>query len=908
MTSSTSGSTSDKGPPTVVQPVPPKRVPLQRKLSVGIIIALSVITLFFVMTTALFRDIERFVDLILTPDIRIARLYERCGNLWNQIDDQVAISLADISRVGPLINEELLAKFEGTLAELDGIVTIPERRVEFLELTRLAASYTHQLAELDRHNRRRGEITRIDAQKRTKAAQAISARTTELSKRFKRMLEDATTTLNSPEFQQSLGNTSSMLTTISKIEKDLQVVEAEIGLYVVKKADSVAFSGAVPSRINLPDRIQKRLQSILGLLTRSLEETNSPIQKRVLGKIHSSINDFKASFLDLREMLERPDSEKIEIDDLLTASIETIKLVFEEGQRLIASEADAFWFRIHATSTDLVTETKRDFYLSFVFLAVALGSGLYILFTFPRRVAEPLQQLKKQVRQFKLGDSYELEPIESESEEIYSLGESFRTLTRDLSEQAKINKDYLKTIPELTDIFREFEVTRNEHGDGEQEFSSDIDRKVRFETAVGKVLSLLRERLPSIGLLKVMIRGTGPTNQPGYWRLGEPVMSDEFRNSPEFAPYMASVGTPVTQKHAPSLEFIPASEGLTGGYFEDMKDAKISTDDGSFFRKTYNINSIQDNPLLRKRTYEQGLEGSLHLEPLKPPESDSDEYSRLMQPEYLGVLFVYFPEPDTMLSLQDMSFIKIIADQISALIETDNLLKEKDSKERIEYQLSMAKEIQGNLLPRATPNVPGVKICSVSKSAGEVGGDYYDFFELGPHRFGIVIADVSGKNVPAAIIMTVFKMTLSMMDLAKLSAAGVLVKANEIIQKHITPDRFITAMYVIIDTETGDIELACAGHNPAILARPKGEPKLGIHTAKGIPLGIMDMAYETKKFTMQPGDMLVMYTDGVTEARNPEGEEYEESRLKRFLSDPRSTDPAAALLDSVIQFIGDAEQ
>ncbi len=870
--------------------------------------ALSVITLFFVMTTALFRDIERFVDLILTPDIRIARLYERCGNIWNQIDDQVAISLADISRVDPLINEELISKFEGTLAELDGIVTIPARRAEFLKLTRLAASYTHQLTELDRHNRRRGEITRLDAQKRTKAAQAISARTTELSKRFKRMLEDATSTLNSPEFQQSLGNTSSMLTTISKIEKDLQVVEAEIGLYVAKKADSISFSGASPSRINLPDRIQKRLQSILGLLTRSLEETNSPLQKRVLGKIHTSINDFKSSFLDLREMLERPDSEKIEIDDLLTGSLDRIKRVFGEGQRLITSEADAFWFRIHTTSTGLVTETKRDFYISFVFLAVALGSGLYILFTFPRRVAEPLQQLKKQVRQFKLGDSYDLKPIESDSEEIYSLGESFCTLTRDLSEQAKINKDYLKTIPELTDIFREFEVTRNEHGKGEQEFGSDAERKVRFETAIGKVLSLLRERLPSIGLLKVMIRGNGPANQPGYWRLGEPVMSDEFKNSSEFGPYVASVGTPGNQKFAPSPEFIPASEGLTGGYFEDMKDAKISTDDGSFFRKTYNINSIQDNPLLRKRTYEQGLEGSLHLEPLKPPESDADEYIFLKQPEYLGVLFVYFPEPDTMLSLQDMSFIKIIADQISALIETDSLLKEKASKERIEYQLSMAKEIQGNLLPRATPTVPGVRISSVSKSAGEVGGDYYDFFELGPHRLGIVIADVSGKNIPAAIIMTVFKMTLSMMDLDKLSASGVLVKANEIIQKHITPDRFITAMYVIIDTETGKIELACAGHNPAILVRQKGEPKLGIHTAKGIPLGIMDMPYEPKTFTMQPGDMLVMYTDGVTEARNPDGEEYEESRLKRFLSDRRSTDPAAALLDNVIQFIGDAEQ
>lgn len=860
------------------------------------------------MTTALFRDIERFVDLILTPDIRIARLYERCGNLWNQIDDQLAISIADHSRVEPLITEESIAKFEGTLAELDGLVTIPARRAEFLKLTRLASSYTRQLAELDRHNRRRGEITRLDAQKRTKAAQAISARTTDLSRRFKRMLDDSTATLNSPEFQQSLGNTSSMLTTISKIEKDLQVVEAEINLYVAKKADSVSVSSVSTARLNLPDRIQKRLQSILGLLTRSLEETNSPLQTRVLGKIRMSINDFKSSFLDLREMLERPDSEKIEIDDLLAATLEGIERAFEEGQHLISAEADAFWSRIHATSTNLVSETKRDFYLSIVFLVVALGSGLYMLFTFPRRVAEPLQLLKKQVRNFKLGDSQNIEPIESDSEEIFSLGESFSNLTRDLDEQAKINKDYLKTIPELTDIFREFEVTRNEERKTEQEIGSGADRKIRFETAVGKVLSLLKDRLPAIGLLKVMVRGTGPMDQLGYWRLGEPVMSDEFRGSSEFELYSSSVGTPIDMKSAPSPEFIPESEGLTGGYFEDMKDAKIPTDDGSFFRKTYNINSIQDNPLLRKRKFEQGLQGSLHLEPLKPPESDTDEYSRLKLPEYLGVLFVYFPEPDTMLSLQDMSFIKIIADQLSALIETDNLLKEKETKQKIDYQLSMAKEIQGNLLPRRTPDVHGLRISSGSRSAGEVGGDYYDFFDLGSHRLGIVIADVSGKNIPAAIIMTVFKMTLSMMHLENLSASEALVTANGIIQKHITPDRFITALYVIIDTISGEVELGCAGHNPAFLVRPKGEPKLEVHTAKGIPLGIIDMAYESKKITMRPGDMLVMYTDGVTEARNTEGCEYGESKLKRFLSDHRAAEPAAALLEDVLRFIGEAEQ
>lgn len=900
MTSSTSGSTSNEGQSSPTPSASLKRVTLQRRLSVGIITALAVIALFFVMTTALFRDIERFVDLILTPDIRIARLYERCGNVWNQIDEQLTLNLGDLSRLDRLVSEELIAKFEGTLAELDGIVTIPARRAEFIKLTRLAGSYTRQLAELEHHTRRRGEITRRDVQRRTTAAQAISARTTDLTKRFKRMLDDSTATLNSPEFQLSLGNTSSMITTISKIEKDLQVVEAEIGLYVAKRAMQESNSGSVPSRISLPDRIQKRLQSVLGLLTRSIEEAHSPVQTRVLGKIRSSIHDFKTAFLDLREMLERPDSEKIEIDDLLTNSLERIETVFDGGQHLITAEADTFWTRIHSTSANLVAETKRDFYLSLVFLAVALSAGLYTLFFFPRRVAKPLQLLKNQVKNFRLGDSPDMATIQSDSEEIFSLGESFKNLALDLHGQAQINKTYLKTIQELTEIYRDLE--------SDKVAGVGSDTKARLEKAVGKVLRLLMETLPGIGLLKVMLTGKSNNRISGFTRIGDPELSEEFRRSPEFLPYAASTGWPVEQKLGPGEEFLPWQEGLTCWYFENMPGCQSSSDDGSFFRKTYPIPSIRDNPVLRERTHEQGLQGSLVLEPLKAPLLASDS-SPLAMPDHVGALFVYFPEPDTMLSLQDISFIKIIADQLSALIETDKLLMETEKQRKLEYQLSLASEIQENLLPQFTPSVPRLKISRVSKSAGEVGGDYYDFFDLGPNRIGIVIADVSGKNVPAAIIMTVFKMTLSTMELRKLSAADVLRKANEIIQKNITTDRFITAMYVIIDSETGSVELACAGHNPVIVVtRRQGSLSLEEHTAKGIPLGITDMPYESTTFSMQPGDMLVMYTDGVTEARNLEGDEYGGNSLRRFLGRPRSPDPAEALLADVKGFTGDADQ
>ncbi|HOY68675.1 MAG TPA: hypothetical protein PLP29_17490, partial [Candidatus Ozemobacteraceae bacterium] len=401
VTSSISGSTSNPGPVQTPAGETVQRITLQRRLTVGIVAALTVITLFFVLTTALFRDIERFIDRTLTPDISIARLYERFGDLWNQIDDQLATNLADHARQEPLVSEELLGRFQGTLLQLDTLVTRPEHRAALIELTRLEASYTRQLRELEHHSRRRGEIARRDGQRRLSAGQSISSRTNELSRKIRRMNDELPRALNDPEFRQLLGSATPLLTTISRIEKDLQIVEAEIRLYMAQKTEP---GRSVPGRLALPDRIQNRLQAVLGLIVKSIEGSKSPLHTRVFGNIRSNIIEFKTSFQDLRDLLERPDSEKIEIDDLLSGARERMITVFAAGQAIIARQAESFWNRIHETSSGLVIEARRDFYATLVFLLLALVGGVYIAVTFPGRIAGPLQQLKKQMKGYRLGD------------------------------------------------------------------------------------------------------------------------------------------------------------------------------------------------------------------------------------------------------------------------------------------------------------------------------------------------------------------------------------------------------------------------------------------------------------------------------------------------------------------------
>ena len=142
------------------------------------------------------------------------------------------------------------------------------------------------------------------------------------------------------------------------------------------------------------------------------------------------------------------------------------------------------------------------------------------------------------------------------------------------------------------------------------------------------------------------------------------------------------------------------------------------------------------------------------------------------------------------------------------------------------------------------------------------------------------------------------------MELNHMSAGEVLSRANRIIAKNITNDRFITAMYAIIDSGTGKVELASAGHNPAFVSSGRGHDLiLREKSVKCLPLGILeDYEYQSITFDLIPGDLLLLYTDGVTEARNTEEEEFGESRLKRFLSRPRGANPAEDLLKEIYDF------
>ena len=194
----------------------------------------------------------------------------------------------------------------------------------------------------------------------------------------------------------------------------------------------------------------------------------------------------------------------------------------------------------------------------------------------------------------------------------------------------------------------------------------------------------------------------------------------------------------------------------------------------------------------------------------------------------------------------------------------------------------MAHEIQTRLLPSAPPALDRLELAGLSIPARQVGGDYFDYLVLDQGLIGLAIADVSGKGAPAALLMSSFRASLRTQDLATLGPAEVLGRLNRFIHASVDPGKFITAFLGVIDPATGTMRYANAGHDPPLVVKEDGV--IEELTGGGLILGMLpQIAYEEAQAELALGSLIAVFTDGVTEAQNTEGEFFGTERLRETL-------------------------
>lgn len=203
-------------------------------------------------------------------------------------------------------------------------------------------------------------------------------------------------------------------------------------------------------------------------------------------------------------------------------------------------------------------------------------------------------------------------------------------------------------------------------------------------------------------------------------------------------------------------------------------------------------------------------------------------------------------------------------------------------QEKLAHELEIARQIQASLLPKALPVIPGWQVATHWQPARAVGGDFYDFTEYPDGRVGLVIADVSGKGVPAALVMATTRSVFRASAERLVAPGAVLERVNEVLSADMPPKMFVTCLYMLLDPASGALEFANAGHNLPCLCSPEGVVEL---RATGMPLGLLPgMAYEQVQARLTSDDALLMYSDGLVESHNPDREMFGMGRLHACLA------------------------
>ncbi len=302
------------------------------------------------------------------------------------------------------------------------------------------------------------------------------------------------------------------------------------------------------------------------------------------------------------------------------------------------------------------------------------------------------------------------------------------------------------------------------------------------------------------------------------------------------------------------------------------------------------VQDVLDDQILRAR--ESIVAGGVRSFMAAPLQTDE---------RVIGLLYVDASHFTRSFSRDDLNLLTVMANVAAMRIEHARLAEVEAAEKRMAIDLAQAAEIQRQRLPDNAPEVAGLDLAGHTASCRTVGGDYYDFLPLPGGRIAVLVADVTGKGMPAALMMMDVQARVRIMTADPHDAAGFVDRLNRSLAGACPSNRFITMFLCVLDAATGELTYCNAGHNPPLLVRANG--KIEELCEGGPVLGLpFRFVYQQGQCELREGDMLALFSDGVTEAEDPAGEEFGSDRLGATLAQRRG-EPAQALIDAVIRSV-----
>lgn len=276
----------------------------------------------------------------------------------------------------------------------------------------------------------------------------------------------------------------------------------------------------------------------------------------------------------------------------------------------------------------------------------------------------------------------------------------------------------------------------------------------------------------------------------------------------------------------------------------------------------------------------------------------------LIQGETKGLMIIGKKMNNEEFSNENLQFIEALGNIAISALENDRLFHEELEKKKLESEMLLALEIQRNLLPKILPEIKGFQLYGTSHPSRLVGGDYFDFIETGNGKYLITIADVSGKGMPAALLMANVQAVLRVLAPLSISLKELINRLNAVVYQNTSPDKFVTIFCAYLDTNSKTLEYINAGHNPPIYI--ENNNKISYLNEGGLILGITEnpFEYEVGSINISNNSLIICYTDGVTEALKETGEEYGVERLQQLV-ESNSNENVKDLADLIISDVNE---
>jgi len=636
------------------------------------------------------------------------------------------------------------------------------------------------------------------------------------------------------------------------------------------------FRVSTPSLGDIPEKA--RHPGVFRVSTPSLGDMATQSAQADADKtFEANISAMQSGFGKLRKLSENRSMERVNLEESINTVHNELKMLRESGITLCGIEAEALWQGIDSDTEQLLKQIHETHLLRMIILGIsffiAIGGLLFLI----RMITVPLDRLRNRFSHLLPGIS--VEPIPpSGLVEVDELENSFLAMAKRVNDGIRLHGGYISSLAQMWKA-----ISSLHNGSAKSESPSGEGLKAGMH----QLLVLLGNQLPALAMVKVMTRNNGYLKEAC-----PPFVSLKFMNTGRFTKYKESV-----TDNSP----IPIDNSVSGWTMKQtlLDPAKI---------KPGYTESFKDFSLVKWPTdkafpdYERGLEGVFaglrlrHSEGWKGKRDDD------------GLLFIYFDDEKTSLHETDWMFLTIISHQLISIVETAELLDISKKEREMSKQLQIAQEIQTSTLPPAPPTIKGLQIDALIRMANEVGGDHYDFFPMPDGRLGVLVADVSGKNVPAALLTMVLKTALNSLPVKTLSPGVLLREVNRVLLHMISETNFITAAYAVIDPANGTIRYANAGQNPPLFRRAgPDQPKIQLVEMPSFPLGIIECEFREEVFTANPGDILLMYSDGVIDCKNEAGNRFEEGNLRKALLEITVPHPARGILKMLDDFRGNCE-